>query len=512
MRWMFFTAVAAGLLATMPAGRVPAQSSAPAPQPPGSRIVPILCATDYPPYSYTTESGRLTGIFPDIVREVFRRMPDYDAALTTAPRAGLVAAVADNPELGMCLAPKPAGQQGVGHGSEPVVIGDVVVACVEEANLPSTRLESMLGFSGLRFAVADGVLVGGAEIRALREQGDITAVPASGGVVQALRLVVRRQADCIIDDRQAIQWGLAQLYAEGHYAGSGSDRVRIVKTMRPEPIVLSFGPVGPAAVPRIVGILARFNAILGRLQAHGWISRIEAAYQRTPGVLRVGIAEHQIWPHQFVGTDGLPRGIDIELSRIAAGRIGYRLEFNRMPWARAMDDLIGTRLDMLVQFTKTAQRQETILYAGVPTSEELTFLISAVDDPFEFKGDQASLAGREIGTIRGWSYGDTFDRRRDFTRIEVSDTQQLVALIRADRLDYGIGLLIPALRRTSRTMIERRGIRVSMVPVTRNPVYTALSRRPGHAVLIDRLTDSLERNALLGLNEQIRRYYEAGGE
>lgn len=84
-------------------------------------------------------------------------------------------------------------------------------------------------------------------------------------------------------------------------------------------------------------------------------------------------------------------------------------DIRMMPWARAdLNAMHGAGL--VFGLPKTAEGLRTLRYSDVAAVNNL-WLVTRSDAAFEFNGI-ADLRGKRIGAVRGFSYGDEFERAR----------------------------------------------------------------------------------------------------
>ena len=92
-------------------------------------------------------------------------------------------------------------------------------------------------------------------------------------------------------------------------------------------------------------------------------------------------------------------GLDIDLSRIVWGRLGYEIEFVVVPFDGIMSGLIQGRYDAVISaFTITPERSEQVLFSKAYYDAGQVLAVPSSDTTVESLAD---LAGRRIGVQRG---------------------------------------------------------------------------------------------------------------
>ena len=138
------------------------------------------------------------------------------------------------------------------------------------------------------------------------------------------------------------------------------------------------------------------------------------------------------WP-PFLDPDHPQQGVAIAIAREAFKSQGHDLEFTFVPWARAIDGVKTGDYDALIGTWWTEERTAFLKYSEPYLTNQIKF-IKRKGDPFEFDGLD-SLAGKTVGTVRGYGYGDDFGNADTFTR---SPSPRLITNIRKlihERLD-----------------------------------------------------------------------------
>ncbi|MBI9091606.1 MAG: transporter substrate-binding domain-containing protein [Desulfobacterium sp.] len=124
------------------------------------------------------------------------------------------------------------------------------------------------------------------------------------------------------------------------------------------------------------------------------------------------------WP-PFTDPSAPEEGLSLEIIRAAYATQGYTVKMEYLPWARAKDGVKKGKYDILAGVWMTDKRKADFLFSVPYTVNQIKF-IKRVDDPFEYNGLE-SLAGKKIGTVRGYGYGDDFLNATHFKREVAND-------------------------------------------------------------------------------------------
>ncbi len=142
------------------------------------------------------------------------------------------------------------------------------------------------------------------------------------------------------------------------------------------------------------------------------------------------------WP-PFVDPENPKQGLSMEVVRAAYATQGYNVTLEIVPWARAQAYVKKGVYDILPNTWKTEARKKSLYYSNSYVTNHIKF-IKRKGDAFEYDGLK-SLAGKTVGTIIDYGYGDAFLIDDNFRR---EDARNLITNIRKlviNRLDLVVG-------------------------------------------------------------------------
>ena len=183
------------------------------------------------------------------------------------------------------------------------------------------------------------------------------------------------------------------------------------------------------------------------------------------------VAAGDPWP-PFLDPDDKEQGVSVAIVRAALKTQGHELEFRFMPWARAMDGVKNANMDVLVSAWRTKER-EAFLAFSEPYLENAIKFITRKDDDFEFHGLQ-SLAGKAVGIVRGYGYGDEFLSATHFKRPEVKEITLNIKKLIAGRIDLTLDdelVAKSAISKKNPKLLQK--IRFTNNALSRNSVHVA---------------------------------------
>jgi len=114
-------------------------------------------------------------------------------------------------------------------------------------------------------------------------------------------------------------------------------------------------------------------------------------------------------PFMYATADNKAAGVYPALVAAAFSRMDQPVEFEAVPWKRALQ-LLGSGRGGVAGLYKTEERLRRYDFSD-PLHVETLLLVQRAEDPFPY-ADVMSLRGRLVGVLRGWSYGEEFDKAR----------------------------------------------------------------------------------------------------
>ncbi|HCY88238.1 MAG TPA: amino acid ABC transporter substrate-binding protein [Desulfobacteraceae bacterium] len=197
------------------------------------------------------------------------------------------------------------------------------------------------------------------------------------------------------------------------------------------------------------------------------------------------------WP-PFIDPDHPKQGISIEVATAAFASQGYTYTHKIMPWARAENAVKTGKIDILPNTWHTDKRTGYLKYSEPYASNEVKFIKKKGDD-FEYNG-MASLAGKKIGIILSYGYGDEFMNSKDFKREAVSDFMTNIKKLVAGRIDLSLGDEIVAKNKISKNdpaLLDE--IEFTKNYMSSNDLYVTCGlKNPRHEEIINAFNKGLE--------------------
>lgn len=204
--------------------------------------------------------------------------------------------------------------------------------------------------------------------------------------------------------------------------------------------------------------------------------------QRTP--VRIAV-DAQNPPFMYADRQGRPRGVYPVMLRAIFAELALPLELLPLPWVRALTGLDRGEHGVGGLF---ANQERLAKYDyGQPLLVETVRLYVRRGGLRQFAGLQ-DLKGLRVGALRGWSYGDEFDKARKdgLFQVEVVSTdKQNFGKLERDYLDA-----VLTVEQTGDAVLAEGdfpSVRMVANPITENPSYLAFHKSTGQQDLLARV-------------------------
>jgi len=129
-------------------------------------------------------------------------------------------------------------------------------------------------------------------------------------------------------------------------------------------------------------------------------------------------------------------GENIDIAKLIAKAIDFRLSIIRCPFARCMVMVESGQADMIIGIKKTAAREENLIFiepAILTQNQPLRFF--TLDAKNLRINNLSDLDGLVVGILRGSAYFKNFDGNSNVTKVEITTQQQLVSMLLRGHID-----------------------------------------------------------------------------
>lgn len=242
--------------------------------------VTVLCDANYPPYSYA-ENGEAKGLYSDILRAAFARMPGYRINIRPVPWPRGLAAL----EKGTAFALFPPYYRPVERPwmdySRPILEESVVAFVRAELAQQRAIVDFPNAYVGLRIGLNRGFnIIAAPGYKTMLAAGEVTQSYATDSRTNLLQLR-RKRIDVYINDRLSILWELQQMRSEGLFASSGMNWLAEGPKLSSEQGHVGYTRVNEQAYPYKQDFMQQLDQALLALERDGSISRLTQRYHPT---------------------------------------------------------------------------------------------------------------------------------------------------------------------------------------------------------------------------------------
>jgi len=168
-------------------------------------------------------------------------------------------------------------------------------------------------------------------------------------------------------------------------------------------------------------------------------------------------------------------GFEIETVKAVIGKMGLGSKFEQLPWKRCLMTMENGQADVLVSALKTPEREKFLYYPDEFISLSKTVFFTKKGSPIQFDGSLENLKNYTIGIIRGFSYGDAFDKAVYLKKDELNNTDILVKVVSVGRNDLGAENLA-VITASARKQGVLENIRFLEKPIHSQKLYVVFSK------------------------------------
>ncbi len=179
--------------------------------------------------------------------------------------------------------------------------------------------------------------------------------------------------------------------------------------------------------------------------------------------------------------DGKPYGIQYELVAATLKKMNRSFQIKFVPWKRALLNAKNKVSDAIPGVLKSDDREQWLIFPEEPIMITKVVIFYRKEEDFQYK-DLSSLAGKRVGTVKGYHYGKDFDQSTLFIRDEVSSLKQNFQKLLAGRIDL-VASFRPVGLHTLYKLDLSDKFSYSPTPVHQAEMYMAFTKKPGNDLL-----------------------------
>lgn len=224
---------------------------------------------------------------------------------------------------------------------------------------------------------------------------------------------------------------------------------------------------------------------LGALLLLGMLLCPAHAERKVPVLVQVDDSN----PPFMYAIDGVPAGVYPALVKAVFARAGIPVQLQAKPWVRVLNDVDRGYGGIGGVYRTNERARKWDFSAPLLTENIAVFLRKDANWTFTEFSD---LNDRTIGTVRGWSYGESFDTARAIPLLTAEDTQSdrhNLRKLASGRLDA-----VLAVEEAGNVTLKSMGIS-SIAPAARyltaNPAHIAFAKSSGRTALLQQLNKAI---------------------
>ena len=218
-------------------------------------------------------------------------------------------------------------------------------------------------------------------------------------------------------------------------------------------------------------------------------------------------------PQYFLSGQGQWQGMAIEIVDALMKEAGCVVMYKSIPWARAHKELRKGNLDLMMNLSKTPQRQTYLYFIG-PVRDEVIKVITLAELPYELRTlDDFKRLPRPVAAEAGAYFGTEFENKRlndsDFKRkiAYSSRNENYAALLSKARFSGYLDDMYSLMYFIKANNLSQR-FKVQPIIVNQSQVYLGVSKMSVSVERKQRLAQALLRIQAKGEIEKILRRYQ----
>jgi len=239
--------------------------------------------TQFPPLKLTDKDGKVTGIYPEIVKKAISRMPDYTVNFKELPWTRVKLYIKEGRSFAMLppyfhahdwLTDDEPKRPYIWPYSLPLFTqSDVVICGAKKLDVPRPNWPE--DYHDLIFTLERGDGKGGEKFHQMIEKKEIKVV-ISRSTLHALKLVLLGRADCMVLSKMPFYWLIKEMKKNGDYARLGNVLpLKESKTIRTEDGYLGYTDINAEKnFPFKKDFVIKFDIEIYKMKKSGEIQEI----------------------------------------------------------------------------------------------------------------------------------------------------------------------------------------------------------------------------------------------
>lgn len=189
-----------------------------------------------------------------------------------------------------------------------------------------------------------------------------------------------------------------------------------------------------------------------------------------------------------------PQGIVPDIIREAAKEINIHLNWESLPWNRALNQIKSGKADAMFPIMKTKIRESFLYFPKTELSYEENSFFVHKNSHINYSGNLQELSQYQIGGIETYSYGEKFDTAKETGVIKlekVFNDEQLMRMFINNRFEIGVGNKSVLLWHFKKNH-PSHDVKFLLPIISRDPLFIAFSKKTkGIKVIVDKFSNAL---------------------
>ena len=145
-------------------------------------------------------------------------------------------------------------------------------------------------------------------------------------------------------------------------------------------------------------------------------------------------------PFIIVSNQGQLSGIDVDILREAAHRLGVDLKTDTCNWRNCLKMMAAGRADIISAILKRPDREQYLHYIEPPYIEKITEVFYLPQGKGHLITHYEDVYALRVGVLEGSAHFIQFDNDLAINKVAVPKTEQLLQMLDAGRIDAFIGM------------------------------------------------------------------------
>lgn len=197
-------------------------------------------------------------------------------------------------------------------------------------------------------------------------------------------------------------------------------------------------------------------------------------------------------------------GLSVELAEILLSEAGCTPVYKQIPFKRALYYIEFGKIDMMMNLTRTQEREQFIYFIGPQFIEKIILVVLKDSDWAITSLDDLKKLPKNIGVDRGFIYGPAFEKKRKTdskfkAKLEViTDIEQNAQKLRTNRISAFISYE-PTMAYAIKTDPLYQNFKIHTFVIHEAPVHFGFSKKAVSKELFYRLQAAYDRTKEKGL-------------